>query len=91
MFNLPSKANGVTGAMLLAPASVSALRPPLMTNFSMPGSGSSQAESAVAHPILAQPDAARTAAIATLFNMRPRWERGEAYFEQLFVNGNPDF
>ena len=53
----------MTGAMLLAPGSVSALHPPLMTNFLMPGSGSSQAESAVAHPTPAQPNAARTAAI----------------------------
>lgn len=63
VFNLPSKTNGVTGAMLLAPVSVSALRPPLMTHFSMPGSGLSRAESAVAHLTLAQPDTTRTAAI----------------------------
>lgn len=60
--------------MLLAPLSVSALRPPPMAHFSMPGSGSSQTESAMAHPTPAQPDTTR--AIVTLFNLRPRWEPG---------------
>ena len=38
----------------------------------MPGSGPSQVESAMAHPIPAQPDTTRNAAIATLFNLHPR-------------------
>ena len=64
--------------MLLAPVSVSAFPPPPMTHFLMPGSRSrsSQAESAMAHPTPAQPDTARTVAIATLFNLRPRWDPG---------------
>ena len=57
---------------------VSYSRPPPMIHFLMPGSRtrSSQAESAMTHPTPAQPDTARTTAIATLFNLRPRWELG---------------
>ena len=77
--------------MLLAPASVSALRPPLMTNFPMPGSGSSQAESAGAHPTLAQPDAAHCGYSDALQHAPEVGTWCEAYFEQLLVNANPDF